>query len=84
MFFNNPRVTECTSTYGRRNQFRRNPPLSRGDGEQSPFPWHALELVSAANRRDATVFISPLVACTVARYGAVTAGRRNSGAACFV
>ena len=41
-------VTGCTSAYGRRNEFRRNPPLCRGDGEEMPFAGHALELVSAA------------------------------------
>ena len=30
------------------NQFRRNPPLRRSDGEEMPFAGHALELVSAA------------------------------------
>ena len=38
----------CTSAYGRRNEFRRNPPLRRGDGEEMPLAGHALELVSAA------------------------------------
>ena len=41
-------TTGCTSAYGRRNEFRRNPPLRRGDGEEVPFAGHALELVSAA------------------------------------
>ena len=40
--------TECTSAYGRRNEFRRNPPLRRRDGEEMPLAGHALELVSAA------------------------------------
>ena len=41
-------ATARTSVYGRRNQFRRNPPLRRGDGGEVPFAGHALELVSAA------------------------------------
>jgi hypothetical protein len=41
-------VTTCTSTYGRRNDFRRNAPLRRRDGEEAPLAGHALELVSAA------------------------------------
>jgi hypothetical protein len=41
-------TTECTSVYGRRNQFRRNPPLYRGNVEEMPLAGHALELVSAA------------------------------------
>ena len=40
--------TWCTSDYGKQNQFRRNPPLRRRDGEEPPFAGHALELVSAA------------------------------------
>ena len=40
--------TECTRAYGRRNQFRRNPPLGRRDGEEMPLAGYALELVSAA------------------------------------
>ncbi len=36
------------SAYGRRNEFRRNPPLRRRDGEEVPLAGHALELVSAA------------------------------------
>ena len=38
----------CTSAYGRRSEFRRNPPLRRRDGEEAPLAGHALELVSAA------------------------------------
>jgi type I restriction enzyme M protein len=30
------------------NEFRRNPPLRRSDGEETPFAGHALELVSPA------------------------------------
>ena len=41
-------TTGCTSAYGRRNEFRRNPPLCRGDGGYVPLAGHALELVSAA------------------------------------
>jgi hypothetical protein len=33
---------------GRRNEFRRNPPLCRGDGEEMPLAGHAFELVRAA------------------------------------
>ena len=40
--------TACISAYGRRNEFRRNPPLCRGDGEEMPFSGHTLEPVSAA------------------------------------
>jgi hypothetical protein len=40
--------TDCTSDYGRRNQFRRNPPLRRSDREEMPLAGHALELVSPA------------------------------------
>ncbi len=40
--------TEWISAYGRRNEFRRNPPLCRGDGEEMPLAGHALELVRAA------------------------------------
>ncbi len=41
-------TTGCTSAYGRRNEFRRNPPLPRRDGEEIPLAGHALERVSAA------------------------------------
>lgn len=44
-------------------------------GEAGAFGW---------DRRDGSVYIAPLVAVTLARYGAATAGRRGSGAACFV
>ena len=44
-------------------------------GQAGAFGW---------NRRDGSVFISPLVAVTLARFGAVTAGRRRTGRACFV
>ena len=40
--------TGCTGAYGRRNEFRRNPPLRRRDGEGTPLAGHALEPVSAA------------------------------------
>jgi len=40
--------TGAQAAYGRRNAFRRNPPLCRGDGEEVPLAGHALELVSAA------------------------------------
>jgi hypothetical protein len=40
--------TACTGAYGRRNEFRRNPPLRGCDGEEMPFAGYALELVSAA------------------------------------
>ena len=40
-------ATECTSAYGRRNEFRRNPPLLRSDREEAPFARHALELIPA-------------------------------------
>ena len=43
-----PRPPGAQAAYGRRNEFRRNPPLRRGDGEEMPFAGHALELVSAA------------------------------------
>ena len=44
-------------------------------GQAGAFGW---------DRRDGTVFVAPLVASTLARFGAVTAGRRKTGAACFV
>jgi len=40
--------TRCTSANGRRNELRRNPPLRRPDGEETPLAGHTLELVSAA------------------------------------
>jgi hypothetical protein len=40
--------TGCTSAYGRRNEFRRNPPLRRRDREEATLAGHALELVCAA------------------------------------
>jgi hypothetical protein len=40
--------TGCTSAYGRRSEFRRNPPLRRSDGEEMPVAGQALELVCAA------------------------------------
>ena len=40
--------TWCTSAYGKRNEFRRNPPLRIGDGEEMPVAGHTLQLVSAA------------------------------------
>jgi hypothetical protein len=36
------------------------------------------------DRRDGTVFVAPLVAATLARFGAVTAGRPKTGSAVFV
>jgi hypothetical protein len=36
-------ATGRTSAYDRRNEFRRIPPLRRGDGEQMPLAGHALE-----------------------------------------
>ena len=44
-------------------------------GDAGAFGW---------DRRDGAVFVAPLVAATLARFGAVTAGRRKTGAACFV
>ncbi len=44
-------------------------------GQAGAFGW---------DRRDGAVFVAPLVACTLARFGAVTAGRRHTGQACFV
>jgi hypothetical protein len=44
-------------------------------GDAGAFGW---------DRRDGSVSVAPLVAVTLARYGAVTAGRRRTGAACFV
>ena len=44
-------------------------------GDAGSFGW---------DRRDASTFVAPLVAATLARFGAVTAGRRGTGAACFV
>lgn len=44
-------------------------------GQAGAFGW---------DRRDGTVFVAPLVAATLARFGAVTAGRRHTGQACFV
>jgi hypothetical protein len=38
----------------------------------------------AWDRRDGTVFVAPLVACTLARHGAVTAGRPRTNRAVFV
>lgn len=38
----------------------------------------------AWDRRDGGVFVAPLVACTLARHGAVTAGRPKSNHAVFV
>ena len=38
----------------------------------------------AWDRRDGSIFVAPLVAATLARVGAVTAGRRRTGGACFV
>ena len=38
----------------------------------------------AWDRRDGSVFVAPLVAVTLARHGAVTAGRRRTGGAVFV
>jgi hypothetical protein len=38
----------------------------------------------AWDRRDGTVFVAPLVAATLARHGAVTAGRPRSNRAVFV
>ena len=48
MFFDDSLSPGAQAVYGGRNEFRRNPPLRRGDGEQVPFAGHALELVSAA------------------------------------
>ena len=44
-------------------------------GQAGAFGW---------DRRDGTVFVAPLVASTLARHGAMIAGRRRTGAACFV
>ena len=44
-------------------------------GDAGMFGW---------DRRDGSVFISPLCAVTLARFGAVTSGRRKTGTACFV
>jgi hypothetical protein len=38
----------------------------------------------AWDRRDGSVFVAPLVAVTLARFGAVTAGRPRSNHAVFV
>lgn len=38
----------------------------------------------AWDRRDGSVFVAPLVAVSLARFGAVTAGRRSGGSAVFV
>ena len=38
----------------------------------------------AWDRRDGSVFVAPLVAATLARFGAVTAGRPRSNRAVFV
>ena len=43
-------------------------------GEAGAFGW---------DRRDGTVWVAPLVAVTLARHGAVTVGRRRTGAAMF-
>ena len=44
-------------------------------GDAGMFGW---------DRRDGSVFVSPLCAVTLARFGAVTSGRRRTGSACFV
>ena len=44
-------------------------------GEAGAFGW---------DRRDGSVFVAPLVAVTLARFGAATAGRRRTGGAVFV
>ena len=38
----------------------------------------------AWDRRDGSTFLAPLVACTLARHGAVTAGRPRTNRAVFV
>jgi hypothetical protein len=43
-----PKTPSAQAAYGRRNEFRRNPPLRRRDGEETPLGGHTLELVSAA------------------------------------
>jgi hypothetical protein len=40
-------------------------------------------LSGAWHRRDGSVFVAPLVACTLARFGAVAAGRPQSNKAVF-
>ena len=44
-------------------------------GDAGAFGW---------DRRDRSVLVAPLVAATLARFGAVTAGRRKTGTSCFV
>ena len=48
MFFSNSVSSATRAAYGPPNEFRRNPPLRRCDGEQMPLAGHTLELVSAA------------------------------------
>jgi hypothetical protein len=45
-------------------------------GDAGAFGWD--------RRCDAAVFLAPLVACTLARFGAVTAGRARTNRAVFV
>jgi hypothetical protein len=47
-FFMGPVSPGAQAPYGKRNQFRRNPPLRRRDGEEMPLAGHDFELVSAA------------------------------------
>ena len=44
-------------------------------GEAGAFGW---------DRRDGSVFVAPLVAASLARFGAATEGRRRTGNAVFV